>query len=143
MQKHIQIKSLFFLGIFSLLLLHQVAPHRHHQYEVEHTHKAIAHSDNHKHHHDTPKNKNSKKGFLAFFLDVHVHSVIVDEIVLRHQGNVKKHNVQKNVKIPFQLYYNLFVNYDDVERVAVYQPPNNYFNPFLLSLTSRGPPTIG
>ncbi|NEW79580.1 MAG: hypothetical protein GZ086_09185 [Gelidibacter sp.] len=143
MQKHIQIKSLFFLGIFSLLLLHQVAPHWHSQHEVDHTHIAIAHSDNHKHHHDTPKNENSKKGFLAFFLDVHVHSVIVDEIVLRHQGNVKKHHVQKNLKIPFQLHDNLFVNYNEVERVAVYDPPNNYFNYFLLSLTSRGPPTLG
>jgi Ca2+/H+ antiporter len=143
MQKHIQIKSLFFLGIFSLLLLHQVVPHWHHQYEVEHTHKAVVDSNNHKHHHDTPKNENSNKGFLALFLDVHVHSVIVGEIVLRHLGNVKKHNVQKSVKIPFQLHEILIVNYSEIERDVVYQPPNYYFNSFLLSLTSRGPPTLG
>ena len=69
MQKYNHIKALFFLGIFSLMLLHQVLPHLHHQHEVEHTHKAFAHSENHNHHHDVPKKESSKKGLLDLFLE--------------------------------------------------------------------------
>ena len=143
MQKHNHIKALFFLGIFSLMLLHQVVPHWHHKYDVGHTHKTVVHNDNHTHHHDTPKKEDSKKGFLAFFLDVHVHSIEANEITLRHQKNIKKHNVKKDISTPISVNYYTSTNYDSTENVVIYHPPNNYFNPFLLSLTSRGPPILG
>lgn len=64
MQKYIHIKALFFLGIFSLLLFHQIVPHWHHQNEVEHSHKAVAHGDSHSHHHDISEKGSSKKALL-------------------------------------------------------------------------------
>ena len=60
MQKHKTIKALFFLGIFSMLLMHQVVPHWHHQHQEEHQHSEVAHSHNHEHHHETPEKDNSK-----------------------------------------------------------------------------------
>jgi len=41
MQKHNNIKALFFLGIFSILLLHQVLPHWHHQQEIDNENNEI------------------------------------------------------------------------------------------------------
>ena len=142
MQKCNHIKALFFLGIFSMLLLHQVVPHFHHQHEVEHTQKDSAHSDSH--HHDTPKKESSKKGFLDLFLDMHGHSVVSSEILLTYKSSIKQLKVKKNVSTSFSVvHYGLFVNYDEVEKRTVYHPPNNYFNPYLTSLNLRGPPTLG
>jgi len=145
MQKHNHIKALFFLNIFSLILLHQVLPHLHHQHEVEHTHKAVAHTDNHSHHHDVPEKESSKKGLLDLFLEVHIHSVVANEIVVTHESNVKQLNVQKDVKTSIFLNrYSISINYDDEsEKVSVYRPPNVYFNWYLSSLNSRGPPSLG
>lgn len=123
--------------------MHQVVPHWHHKYDVGHTHKAIVHNDNHAHHHNSPKNSDSKKGFLAFFLEVHVHSIEANEITLRHQKKLKKNNVKKEVTIPISVNYYISTNNDRDEKVVICHPPNNYFNPFLLSLPSRGPPSLG
>lgn len=142
MQKCNHIKALFFLGIFSMLLLHQVVPHLHHQHEVELTHKDVAHGDSH--HRHTPEKESSKKGFLDLFLDMHVHSVVSSEILLTYESSIRQLNVKKNVSTPFSVvHYRLFVNYDEVEKETVYDPPNNYFNPYLSSLSLRGPPTLG
>ncbi|OBX26153.1 hypothetical protein LX77_02036 [Gelidibacter algens] len=144
MQKHNNIKALFFLGIFSLLLLHQVMPHLHHLHEIEHSHKAVANSDSHSQHHDVPEKENSKKGLFDLFLEVHVHSVVSNEILAAHESSVKQLKVKKDVKTPvFLNRYSICINYDDEdsEKVAVYNSPNNYFNSYLSDLDSRGPPT--
>lgn len=147
MQKHNHIKALFFLGIFSLMLLHQVVPHLHHQHEVEHTHKAVDHTDNHSHshNHDVPEKESSKKGFLDLFLEVHIHSVVANEIVVSHECNVKQLKVKKDVKTSvFLNRYSISIHYnDEPEKVSVYHPPNDYFNSYLSSLNSRGPPYLG
>jgi zinc transporter ZupT len=142
MQKHNHIKALFFLGIFSLFLLHQLLPHLHHQHEVEHTHKAVAHTDSHNH--DVPEKESSKKGLLDLFLEAHIHSVVANEIVVTHNSSVKQLNVKKDKNTPISVnYYSISINYDEAEKVTVYHPPNKYFNPYLSSLDSRGPPSLG
>ena len=113
MQKHKHIKALFFLGIFSMLLLHQVLPHWHHEHEVEHTHKAVANSNTHSHHHDVPEKESPNKGFLDISTPVSI------------------------------VHYYSSINYDEAEKIKVYHPPNNYFNPYLSSLNLRGPPSLG
>ena len=86
MQKHNHIIAIFFLGIFSVFLLHQIVPHLHHQHEDSRSQKAILHADSHDHHHDTPeKEDNSKNGFLDFFLGMHVHIAVSDEIPVIRQ----------------------------------------------------------
>ena len=144
MQKNNHIKALFFLGIFSMLLLHKVIPHLHHQQEVEHTHDSVAHNNNHSHHHDAPEKESPKKGFIDFFLDYHPHLVVSDEIMLMYESSVKQLKVKKDINIFLTFnHYSLFVNYDEVEKEKVYHPPNNYFNPYLTSLDLRGPPISG
>ena len=144
MHKHEHIKALFFLGIFSMLLLHQVLPHLHHQHDVEHTHKAVAHSDTHDHHHDVPEKKSSNKGLLGLFLEMHVHSVVSNEILVTQNSSVKQLNVKKVLKTPISAkYFSISTIYDEAEKVTVYHPPNNYFNYYLSSLDTRGPPTLG
>ena len=144
MQKHKHIKALFFLGIFSLLLLHQVMPHLHHLHEIGHSHKAVANSDSHSQHHDVPKKESSKKGLLDLFLEVHIHSVVSNEILETHVSIISQFKVKKDVKTPIFLNrYSISIKYDDEDsiKVVVYHPPNNYFNSYLSSLDSRGPPT--
>ena len=144
MQKHKHIKALFFLGIFSMLLLHQVLPHWHHEHDVEHTHKAVANSDTHSHHHDVPEKESPNKGLLDLFLEMHVHSVVTNEILLTHESGIKHLEVKKDVSTPISVVqYHSSINYDEVEKVKVYHPPNNYFNAYLSSLDSRGPPYLG
>jgi hypothetical protein len=144
MQKHNNIKALFFLGIFSLLLLHQVLPHWHNEHDVEQTHKAFANSDTHSHLHDEPEKESPNKGFLDLFLEMHVHSVVTNEILLTHESGIKHLEVKKDVSTPISVvhYYSL-INYDEAEKIKVYHPPNNYFNAYLSSLDSRGPPSLG
>ena len=144
MQKQNHIKAFFFLGIFSMLLLHQVLPHWHHEHDVEHTHKAVAHSDTHSHHHDVPEKESPNKGFLDLFLEMHMHSVVSTEILLTHERSVKQIEVKKNKTSPISNHiYSVAINYEEAEKTKVYQPPNNYFNAYLSSLDSRGPPSLG
>jgi ABC-type Zn2+ transport system substrate-binding protein/surface adhesin len=144
MHKHKHIKALFFLGIFSMLLLHQVLPHWHHQHEVEHSHKAVAHSDTHDHHHDVPEKENSKKGLLDLFLEMHIHSVVSNEILVTQNSSVKELNVKKVLKTSISAnHYSISKLFDEAEKVTIFHPPNNYFNYYLSSLDTRGPPTLG
>ncbi len=144
MHKHEHIKALFFLGIFSMLLLHQVLPHLHHQHDVEHTHKAVAHNDTHDHHHDVPEKESSDKGFLGLFLEMHVHSVVSNEILVTQNSSVKQLNVKKVLKTSISAkHYSISIIYDEAEKVRTYHPPNNYFNYYLTSLDTRGPPALG
>ena len=144
MQKHNRIKALFFLGIFSMMLLHQMLPHWHHEHEVAHTHKTVANSDSHSHHHNLPEKENPDKGFFDVFLDMHVHSVVSYEILLTQECNVKHVKVKKDISTPISVvYYHSTINYDQTENIKVYRPPNRYFNTYLQCLDSRGPPTLG
>jgi hypothetical protein len=144
MQKHKHIKVLFFLGIFSMLLLHQVLPHWHHEHDLEHTHKAVANSDTHSHHHDVPEKESPNKGFLDLFLEMHVHSVVTNEILLTHESSIKHLEVKKDISTPISVvHYYSSINYDEAGKIKVYHPPNNYFNAYLSSLNTRGPPSLG
>ncbi|MDP3312643.1 hypothetical protein [Lutibacter sp.] len=135
------------MSIFSIFLLHQVVPHLHHHHEAEHIHKATFQVDkqNHDtHHHESPNKENSKNDLFDFFIEVHVHSIFSNEIIVRQKENLKQTIVENKV---FQsVFLKNIVIYDyfrDIVNLKIYQPPNNYFNPYLLSLDSRGPPTLG
>ena len=143
MQKHNNIKAIFFLGMFSLLLLQNIAPHTHHLHEVEHSHKDVAHNVGHTH--DVPKEENSKKGLLDLFFQAHTHSVVSNEILITHESSVKQLNIKKDIKTPVSVnHYRTSTNYDEAEKVTVYHPPKYYyFNYDLSFLYSRGPPTLG
>jgi zinc transporter ZupT len=140
-QKYKQIKALFFLGIFGLLLLHQLLPHLHHQH---HSHEVIAHGANHSHHHDDSHEESPRKGLLDLFLEFHIHSVVTNEVLVTNQSAIEKLTVKKLVNTTISHNHpSFFISFDVAEKVAVYHPPNIYFNPYRSSLDSRGPPFLG
>jgi hypothetical protein len=144
MQKNNHIKALFFLGIFSLFFLHQVVPHWHHQDKVQHSHKAIAHSESHSHNQNVPEKESSNKGLLDLFLVSHAHSVASNDILVTNKIGVKHFNLKKDISSPASDYhYSISINYNEAEKVMDYHPPHIYFEQYLSSLNSRGPPSLG
>ena len=145
MQKNNHIIALFFLGIFSMFLLHQIVPHLHHHHEDSHAHSEIKHADTHDHHHDTPeKENNSKSSFFDFFLDIHIHVGVSDDIPVIRQLT-KKWRVFDHIISDISALYNdiILKDYALVGKPSVYRPPNNYFNPYTTNLDVRGPPDLG
>ena len=143
MQKNKQIKALFFLGLFSLVMLHQIFPHLHHQHEVIKTN--LAHSEDHHHHHDTPKKEDStKKDLIDLFLGMHAHGFVADEIpVIRYSVNIQIQVEDFTICDSTSSYSIVYKNYGEVDRPVIYDPPNNYFNPYIVNLDLRGPPVLG
>lgn len=147
MQKHLQIKALFFLGIFSMLLVHQVVPHWHHQHDGTQTEKILAQGSNdhtHEHQHDSPKDENSKKSLLDLFLNVHTHSTVSNELLITRENSAHQTQVKKNIPFLASEIFSLeHIEFGNIDKPLVYHPPNNYFNPYLSIPNLRGPPTLG
>ncbi|MDC7994104.1 hypothetical protein [Altibacter sp. HG106] len=146
MQKPNKIAAFFFLGLFSLMMLHQVFPHLHHQHEETHSHSDIAHTGEHHHHDDSSHEKEeSPYGFFGFFMDMHVHSTVSSDIVVLKKNTFEQQTiVDYNVVKPtsdFQEFY--VVDKRQNAKPPIYQPPSYYFNPYLSSLDLRGPPSLG
>jgi len=145
MQKHINIKAVFLLAIFSLLLLHGFVPHLHTQHDADkHTHHDLATNHSHSHHHDSPEEENSLQEILNLILDLHVHAESSNEIVITLNNSVKKFNAQKDLNTPISVHhYSILINDVKAEKHIVYHPPNIYLNPYLSFLDARGPPFLG
>ncbi len=144
MQKPKKIAAFFFLGLFSLMMLHQVFPHLHHQHKDSHSHLDIAHTGQDNHHDDSPQEKeDSPYGFFGFVMDMHTHSTVSSDIVLLERNTIEKKTVvDKDVlKSVVETKGFFSVEYRQNSKQPVYYPPNNYFNSYLSSLDSRGPPT--
>jgi hypothetical protein len=143
MQKANKISAFFFLGLFSLMLLHQVFPHLHHQHEESRSHTDIADSGEHHHHdNDSEEKEEVPSGFFDFFMDVHTHSTFSSDIVVLKKNTIEQQTIVDNDVVKtsnIQEYF--FIGYRQNSKPPIYQPPNNYFNSYLSSLDSRGPPT--
>lgn len=146
MQKANKIIAFFFLGLFSLLLLHQAFPHLHHQQEEKHSHSDIAHTGEHHHHDDSSQEKEeSPYDFFGFFMDMHVHSTVSSDIVILKRNTVERQtivddNVVKSTS-DFQEFY--VFNSRHNSKPPIYHPPHSYLNSCLSSLELRGPPSLG
>jgi len=145
MQKPNKIAAFFFLGLFSLMMLHQVLPHLHHQHEDAHSHSDIAHSGEHHHHDDDSQEEDSSNGLLGLFMDMHVHSTVSSDIVLLERNSCEQQTVvEKDVaKSSFETQNIFSIDYRQNNKPPVYHPPNKHFNPYLSSLDLRGPPSLG
>ena len=146
MQKPNKIAAFFFLGLFSLMVLHQVFPHLHHQHEETHSHSDIAHTGEHHHHDDSSHEKEeSPYGFFGFFMDMHIHSTVSSDIVVLERTTVEQQTVVEKdvVKYSFEKQNSFLVDYRQNSKPPIYHPPNKHFNPYLSSLDSRGPPSLG
>lgn len=144
MQKNKTIKALFFLGIFSLLLLHQVVPHWHHQHQEEHHHD-VAHSHHDHHHHKETQKENPKKGFLDWFLEMHTHTNATTDVLVLKQTTVKKITVEKEAVVnTVSTNANNIVIYEaDTTTKKWYQPPDKLQSTYLPNTSLRGPPSLG
>ncbi|MAG86168.1 MAG: hypothetical protein CMP12_11480 [Zunongwangia sp.] len=138
-----QIKALFLLGIFMLMSFHQVIPHAHHEHQEEK--KEIAHRHSGEDHHHEKERKNKQDGFLSYLLAIHSHSGTPNEIPVFKEYSenfrVQKTETKKNTS---NKYYseNWVLADQDLKTFEIYQPPNEYFNPYLSLLSLRGPPEL-
>ena len=143
MIKYKKITAIFLLSVFSMLLLHQIIPHSHHQHEVEHHRHDVAH--NHKdHHHEHPEKNILKKGFFDWFLDMHVHTSSATDVLLLEQVTVKKITTEKEqVKVLITDNTNL----TSLEIVAAsfkwYHTPDKVSKEHSRYLSLRAPPSLG
>ena len=146
MQKPNKITVFFFLGLFSLIMLHQVFPHLHHQHEETHSHSDIAHTGEHHHHDDSSHEKEeSPYGFFGFFMDMHVHSTVSSDIVVLKRNTVERQTIVDDNVVKLTSNFQEFYVVDNRlnGKPPIYHPPNNYFNSYLSSLDLRGPPSLG
>ena len=145
MQKNKTIKAFFFLGIFSMLLLHQIVPHWHNQHQEEHHHD-VAHSHHHNHHHhEKPQKETPKKGFLDWFLEMHTHTSATTDVLVLKQTTIKKITVEKEavVKTVSTNTINIVVKEANTTTKKWYQPPDKLQSTYLLYISLRGPPCLG
>ena len=146
MWKYQNIKALFFLGIFSMLLMHQIVPHWHHQLQTEqfqtgHDHDHVA--DGH-HHHGKPEDKKPSKGLFDWFLDFHTHSNTPTNVLVWEHSSVHKITDQKQqiktVRIPEVAQ----IIWEDILLDKIwYEPPNTLLKDHFPNLSLRGPPALG
>ncbi|USD23824.1 hypothetical protein [Flagellimonas marinaquae] len=146
MRKFQNIKALFFLGIFSMLLMHQIVPHWHHQHQTEqiqtgHDHDHMA--DGH-HHHGEPEDKKPSKGLFDWFLDFHTHTNTSTNVLVWEHSSVKKTTDQKQqiktVRIPEAAQ----IIWEDILLDKIwYEPPNTLQKDHFPNLSLRGPPALG
>ncbi|PZX55506.1 hypothetical protein LV84_02645 [Algoriphagus ratkowskyi] len=124
-------------------MLHQLAPHSHHQHEVEvlsdyhaHDHERTAHE----HHSD----ENSPLDFLSILFANHAHSQqLVDHSPSQAQStenNVNKSKVQRTVPELFRVPVNeIRPALEKTVPESLRIPKNTYF----VSIALRGPPSLG
>ena len=144
MQKHQNIKALFFLGIFSLLLLHQTVPHLHHEHQEEHHHGGMAHGHHHDHHHEESGHDDLRKGFFGWFLDMHVHTNTTTDVVVLERTSVTKVSVQKDLAKAVVLYQTDLDYFEETPKDDIrYHPPDNLQSTHSSNPTLRGPPSLG
>jgi len=126
-----------------LMSFHQVIPHAHHEHEEEKNEVAHQHSGE-DHHHE--KNKEDKRGgFLSYLLAIHSHTSNPNEIpvIKEYSEDVRVQKSENKKKASKKYYSESWVLTDqDSEKPIIYQPPNDYFNPYLSLLSLRGPPEL-
>lgn len=132
MQKNNTIKALFFLGMFSMLLLHQVVPHWHHHHDHHHQHE--------------PQKENPKKGFFDWFLEMHTHTSTTSDVLVLKQTTVEKITIEKEALITTvsaNHLHNLVVYEADTTTKKWYQPPDKLQSTYFPNTSLRGPPSLG
>ncbi|SFN79486.1 hypothetical protein SAMN05660413_02614 [Salegentibacter flavus] len=140
--KH-QIKAFIFLGLFSLMLLHQMIPHLHHVHQEAHDHGLTEHT--HSQENQQEKQSESSQDIFTVLLALHSHGgsnseVPVVKISIEHI-TPKKVKGEKSI-LQISLHQPVISEDQLVYLIGNYQPPPKYFNPYLSHLSLRGPPQL-
>lgn len=126
-----------------LMSFHQVIPHAHHEHEQEKN--EVAHHHSGEDHHHEKKKKDKQDGFLSYLLAIHSHTSTSNEIpvIKEYSEDVRVQNTEAKKKASNKYYSENWVLADqDSSTFEIYQPPNEYFNPYLSLLSLRGPPDL-
>ena len=149
MRKGIQIKALFLVGIFSLILVHQAVPHHHHDSD-HHSHDSIAHSHtelDHRHHHEHQDKEeiSFNKNLLNRLIEFHSCGTTP---TLEHLPNhiiVKK---QKSIDLKIVPSIAIISNielrdFKSNNKLQLYSSPDIAYEAHLVRPELRGPPFLG
>lgn len=138
-----QIKASLLLGLFSLMLLHQVIPHLHHEHEEEHHHGVADKAHSHEHRHE--KESEDPKGLFSILMAMHSHGGSSSEVPVVKNAieyvSIKKVKTKDSAPKLISL-QNAFSEDIAADLIRNYQPPPKYFDPYLSLLSLRGPPNL-
>lgn len=150
MLKHKNIAAVIFLGVFSMLLLHRVVPHLHHQHQETHHSSAHNYTEHHHHddhnhnHHQKEKEHKTTKGFIDWFLGTHSHTNAPTDILVLRNTTIQKFTVAKEVAkdSSFEIATSILYQTGASQR-QWYHPPDHLYQTYFYSSTLRGPPVLG
>ena len=142
--------ALFFLSVFTLMLLHNLVPHVHSthsdfEHEIVHEGHHHGHAHHHHHHHDgenKDKDYSDLDNFLHHLIAHHGHACFSHEhipLVRIEKQNIppSKHLFKKTIQsftLKPQLVY-------DIGNPYPKRGTDRHFNPFLRNCSLRAPPT--
>ncbi len=138
--KH-KIKASILLGLFSLMLLHQMIPHLHHENRETHDHTKVEHA--HSHDHQEQEEPGETKSLISFLLAMHSHVGGNSEIpavkTSTEQITPKK---EKTVNLVLHNFFqeNSLLEDEIADLIKNYQLPPEYFKLYLSYIPLRGPP---
>jgi hypothetical protein len=129
--------------MFGLFMLHQLAPHSHHQHEIEvlSDHHADDHEGTSHDHHSEEK---SPLDFLSLLFANHAHSQqLVDHSpsqVQTSETHVEKNEIEKTIPELFRVKGG---EISPTLKKSVPESLGTLKNTYFISLALRGPPTLG
>ncbi len=139
MRQYRKISAFFFMSIFSMLMLHEILPHVHHQ----HDHPSVSTEvHDHAHQHDDgEKDKPSPISFLHFLIGEHAHTLTSNSFeAISSSTYLKVKGPGFHTILSLQGYVDgFFLSPGTVS----YYPPYFPLAPHLSTLFLRGPPVLG
>lgn len=140
--KH-KIKASILLGLFSLMLLHQMIPHLHHENRENHDHTKMEHAHSHDHQHD--EEPSETKSLFSFLLSMHSHVGGNSEVpVVKTSTEQIAPKKERSENLVLQNFFQetAFSEGEVAYLIGNYQPPPEYFKLYLSHIPLRGPPQL-
>ena len=131
------------MGLFSLILIHQMIPHLHHENSENHDHAEMEHAHSHDHQHE--EEPGEPKSLFSFLLSMHSHvggNTEVPVVKTSTEQIAPKKERSENL-VPYNFFREIAFSENVVaDLIANYQPPPDYFKLYLSHLSLRGPPHL-
>ncbi|MEP6262678.1 MAG: hypothetical protein ABJ092_13975 [Gillisia sp.] len=140
--KH-KIKASILLGLFSLMLLHQMIPHLHHVNRENHDHAQVEHAHSHDHQHE--EEPGETKSLFSFLLSMHSHvggNSEVPVVKTSTEQIAPKKESSENLVLQNFFQETAFSEGEVAYLIGNYQLPPEYFNLYLSHIPLRGPPQL-
>lgn len=125
------------------MLLHQRIPHLHHEHQKDHDHGVAESTHSHEHKHE--KETEDPKDFFSILMSMHSHGGNSSEVPVvknSYQYVFLKKARTDNPSAENDVIRNAFLEGTVVVSIQNYQPPPEYFGPYLSYPSLRGPPRL-